>query len=819
MPASLLLGPVTVDLTLRLIHHPEGTRRLSEAEARILAYLAERSPEVVSRESLRRDVLGYAEGVRSRAEHHAITRLRRKLELDPRQPRWLQSVYGEGYRLILPAPADPDFVGRRQELSAVAEALSPGILTLTGPPGVGKSALARQLTVHAGFPEHLTCDLRGVSGEEALCAALAEILQIPLGTAPITSLGHALAGRGRLLLILDSAEGLDEGAAEILQRLCAAARQLCVVVTSRRALLDTERQLAIRPMSTEDATALFLRRAGRPISRVEAVGALVRALDCLPLAIELAAVRVRQLSPEQILSLLGERFALLRTERVSLQDTLKWSWDLLSPTAVEALGCLSLFSGRFDLDAAAAVLPEGSWAPDMLAELDAHSLLEVSTTADGPLYHLLDSIRDFALSRSGHPAARVRLREWLVQTAPQATGRHYGPESLAALRWIRRHRLDLLSALRAAEQPSDRVALGVCLDVVLSIQGDARGQLRMWQDITAAAELSPLLRAAALRRRGEAARLCRRQEQGEADVRAALQLAESAGHVGLTGLAHGTLGALLLAGARFAEAESHLSAALACYQRQPDPWGRFMALMNRGSCAWALGQLDTAETWYLRALSESQDARDRRGQGLAQSCLGAVHLQAGRLSQASDAFAQALQDHGAVGDQHATAVAEGNLGGIALERGELADAEPQLQAAIQRSRRIGARRLEGLFTTNLALCRIFAGEPSADRLLSEAIYAFEVGGNDPRLRAYATAYRGVLLARAGRLERAAAALDEADEALAGVQDKVGRVVVALCRAHLEPETAAAAIEEARSGKPSPAERSMDVRLAIRLLTG
>ncbi|MBX2799713.1 MAG: adenylate/guanylate cyclase domain-containing protein [Myxococcales bacterium] len=357
-------------------------------------------------------------------------------------------------------PAEWDrFVGRRQDLYHLETLLDDGarLVSITGIGGTGKTRLVTHYSwARLGdYPGGIWfCDLSEARDAEGILYAVAVALDVPLAEEdPIRQLADAIAGRDRCLMVLDNFEQVANHARDTVGRWLSRAGNATLVVTSREILgLPGEVALELQPLDERDSLSLFETRASavaRDFSVVDAnendVLALVRLLDHLPLAIELAAARVRVLSPRDLLARMEERFQLLRstTARVDRQATLRatldWSWDLLSHEDRITLATVSLFEGGFSIDAAEAVLSPGELTtPDRLQSLVDKSL--VRQAVDGRL-DLLVNVRTYAaekldglglradaeqrhgdyFARLGHPDALEALR------APD------GPERMRAL--------------------------------------------------------------------------------------------------------------------------------------------------------------------------------------------------------------------------------------------------------------------------------------------------------------------------------------------------------------------------------------------------
>jgi predicted ATPase/DNA-binding CsgD family transcriptional regulator len=357
-------------------------------------------------------------------------------------------------------PQEPNsFVGRECELTELCELLGvTRALTLCGPGGIGKTRLAQQILhkVAAAFPDGgCFVDLGDLWQADLVVSRAASALGIgeEPGRPLLDTLADAVAAR-RLLLVLDNCEHLIDACAAVAQRLLDSAPGLSLIVTSREPLrVAAETVWQVPPLSVapdgpieaaEDATRyeairLFADRAAASLpgftigpANAGAVAALCRALDGMPLAIELAAARVRVLSVEQIAERLADRFGLLTTghrtappRHRTLRATIDWSHDLLTPDEQVLLRRLSVFAG-WSLEMAEQVCADAEIPPaailDLIAALVDKSLVVVDSEVLGQArYRLLDTIREYAaarLSEAGETKTfQLRLRDYTVAVA------------------------------------------------------------------------------------------------------------------------------------------------------------------------------------------------------------------------------------------------------------------------------------------------------------------------------------------------------------------------------------------------------------------
>ena len=320
------------------------------------------------------------------------------------------------------------FVGRQDDVAAVREVLAAArLVTLTGAGGIGKTRLA--LAAAAGLPEVFPgglwwAGLAPVSRGEQVLGALALALGVreEEGAGLERTLLARLQGR-RMLVLLDNAEHLLPDLADVVARLLAACEELVVLATSRERLqLSAERVFAVPPLSAGDAVALLRERAAAADVLVEpspVVDRLCARLDRLPLALELAAARLRVFSPAQLLGRIGSRLDLLTGPRDAeprhrtLRATIEWSHDLLSGPEQALFRRLAVFAGGCTLDAAEWVCQPDPGALDGLLD---KSLLQRGNDVPEPRFWTLESVGGFAAERlaaSGEvPEVRARHAEY-----------------------------------------------------------------------------------------------------------------------------------------------------------------------------------------------------------------------------------------------------------------------------------------------------------------------------------------------------------------------------------------------------------------------
>ena len=368
-----------------------------------------------------------------------------------------------------------EFVGRRAELAQVRDALAGArLVTLTGPGGIGKTRLALQVAAGAerAFRDGVwLAELNGLRDPGLLVAEVARSLGLSDKSArwAVASLADYLQAR-QLLLVLDGCEHLADACAVMADVLLRGCPELRIIATSRHVLgVAGEVTIAVPPMTVPaegdpagpeellayEAVRLFAGRGAAVLpgfavndGNGAAVAGVCRALDGIPLAIELAAVRMRSLSPAQILSRLDRRFQLLsgggpadQPHHRTLEATLEWSYELLTDTEQAMWRRVSVFAGSFDLDAAEAVCGVGRVAAGQTADLVDALVTKSILLRSGhneARYRLLDTIAEFGLrklrGRGNERKLRRRHRRWYAALAARQEA--FGPrraEWIAAL--------------------------------------------------------------------------------------------------------------------------------------------------------------------------------------------------------------------------------------------------------------------------------------------------------------------------------------------------------------------------------------------------
>jgi predicted ATPase/class 3 adenylate cyclase/Tfp pilus assembly protein PilF len=703
----------------------------------------------------------------------------------------------------LPGERDA-FVGRAAELRALAQRLDAGtrLLTVLGPGGTGKTRLVHRygLTWLGDWPGGVYfCDLSDAHSIDGIHSAVAVALGIPLGRAESgLQLGHAIAGRGRCLIILDNFEQVVEHAPASLGRWLDRAAQASFIVTSRARLqLPGEEVMTLDPLPVQgDALELFVLRARAQQADFTlgdgnraAVAEVVRLLDGLPLAIELAAARTRVLSPVQLVERLSDRFSLLAGARgaAARQATLKaaidWSWDLLTPWEQAAFAQCSVFERGFTLPAAERVLDLSAWpaAPQTIDAVQAlvdKSLLRSWIPAEQarydieePCFGMFLSIHEYAAEKlvASGPAARSAAEQrheryfaaFGTDEAIEALYRHGGIRRRHALaleldnlatacrRAVQRgHGDTAVAAFRAAWEVLDQqgpYALGAALgDRVLALEG-----------------ITPSLRIVARWTRALAAWRAGRMDDAAAWLAQALALAREShdrsregGVLFSWGNLHGEQG-------RMDEAQRCYEAALAIQREVGQRRLEGVILGNLGNVHGEQSRGEAARACYDAALAIHREIGNRNGEGVALGNLGNLLCDQGRMDEARATYLQALAITRETGNRASEGGVLGNLGSLDYEQGRLDEARANFEAALAIHREVGNRPVEGLVLANIGVAYRDQGrmDEAHERLEAALEIHREVGNR--RDEGFVLGNLGLLRLEQGRWEDARQHLEAA----------------------------------------------------------
>jgi non-specific serine/threonine protein kinase len=559
--------------------------------------------------------------------------------------------------------------------------------------------------------------------DDAVAAALS--IKQRAGSEILSALVEDIAAR-RMLLILDNCEHLIGGVVTMTDEILRRCPNIKVLATSREALgIPGEALLPVPSMSLptgdggadpatmadSDAVRLFVDRAAAVLpgfalgpANADAIAQICRRLDGIPLAVELAAARVRSLPPNQIAARLDDRFRLLtggsRTalpRHRTLRAAMDWSFDLLGDPEQAILPRLSVFAGSFSLEAAEAVTTGGAVDEadviDLLGRLVDRSLL-VAEEGDGEArFRMLETIRDYAqerLAETGEAASRYgQHRDWFVGLVERARPAFFsGP---VQPEWVVRLAADhdnLRAALRWAHEDPDGA------DAELTM---ASGLWRFWEVRGDLEEGSAWLERA-LARLG-----------GEVSIRRASALT----------------GAGILAAHRgdYARAAAFHEASLMLHRELGNPLAIATACNNLASVAIERSDLERARELYTEAIDLTRDGADQLGAAFTLINLADLTSRMGDMAEAERLFRESIDLFERLGDRFGVAHANTRLAQAARRRGDLDAARTSFQEALAIHRSAADRHGEARVLAHLADVTADGGDSAG----AEALYHQSLG--------------------------------------------------------------------------------------------
>ena len=710
-------------------------------------------------------------------------------------------------------PAEPDsFVGRGADLAAIARQFEAGtrLLTLLGQGGTGKTRLAiRYCRGSLGdWPGGVWfCDLSEASSLDGICYATGSALGVRLGAGDAAAqLAEAIAGRGRCLVVLDNFEQVMQHAAATVGRWLDAPEAMFMVTSRERLNLPGEVVQLVEPLPLDGpAIELFVARA-RAVrhdfalddAQRSVVVQIVRLLDGLPLAIELAAARIVMLSPSQLLLRLRDRFKLLSGRRgASRQATLRaaidWSWELLRAWEQTALEQCTVFEGGFTLAAAEAVIDLSAWpdAPPVIDAMQAlvdKSLLRrwVPHTAalrhdiDEPYFGMYISIHEYVAEKCRQRGADYQhlLQErhghffaaFGSDEALEALFEHGGMQRHHALR---RELDNLVAACRRAIARRDGENAVACYRAaweVLALQGPFGMAVGLGDEVLAIegldvrlAELARLTQTEALTRVGTTDGL-------EVKLVQALERVRNIGDRKLEARIRGRLGNVCIWTGRLDDARGHYAAGLECSRAVGN---RLLEGRMHGNLAIVCherGHADEAMAHYEAALAIEREIGSQRDEAITLCNFADLLGGQGNTEQARAQFAAALALLRELGDRDTEAVTLQQLGEFEVGQGLLDEALATLRAALQLTRDIGNRRIQGHVLRSLGSALLERGERDDALAAFEQALAIARAASNRRVEANTVAALGDLAFREGRHADAAALLAEAESTLRELDD-------------------------------------------------
>ena len=687
---------------------------------------------------------------------------------------WLQP-YRQGlpsrfaaWRVAAAAAGGASLIGRQDELSALAaEMTTSRLVVLTGPPGVGKTRLARELAAQAGTVGVRLVELAPVCDPALVAGAVARALAIweQPGRAPIEVIVAGLRHR-RLLLVLDNCEHLAPACAALCERLLAECPNLSILATSQAILNVTgERDWQVPPLTVPDldaapealsasaAVSLFAARAaaGKPgftltADSLPTVAAICRRLEGIPLAIELAAARAAVLAPAEILARLDDRFVLLgdggsalAPRHRTLERALDWSHRLLSASEAQLLQRMSVFTGGCSLPALEAVCASDGDAQPLLASIAGlvdKSLVSADTSGDAARYSMLETVRLFAADRLEESGEREQLHArhaaWCLEAAERAEPELTGSDQV---RWLRCLDLDydnLRAGLGWATR-EQRAEMALRLAGALTLFWRLRGlfaegaewlatALDLGGDTPATPRAKALwgagFMALMVHDFGGAVELLNRGLDLHTDPPDARLQARSLLLLGNCAIYtdHGAAPDLLTGAAEVARDAG-------------DGWCLAHALAMLGRYRLSTGDTTGARPPLEESLAVARRAGDQQSLRIALIVLGQVTLAQGRYDDARALLTEGAAVAAQLGEMYAVANARISLAEVALDRGDAAGAREHLEVALTVDRESGTPVLADLVLRGLGDTAYHHGDLElARRFYAQSVAAGEEAG-------------------------------------------------------------------------------------------
>jgi predicted ATPase/Tfp pilus assembly protein PilF len=761
----------------------------------------------------------------------------------------------------LPAERD-SFVGQETESEDLERNLagSSHLVTLVGAGGMGKTRLA----VHTAWrrlgdwPGGVWfCDLTEARSLQGIASAVAGSLGVQLGGGdPIEQLGHAIAGRGRCLMILDNFEQVVDNAAATVGRWLARAGEARFLITSREKLSlgGLEKVQEVGPLSIETGLELFAARARRLRPGLELVGSeaesareIVRLVDGMPLAIELAGARMRVMSAAQIVEQMRRRFSLLTGGGSARHETLviaiDGSWELLDPWEQSAWAQCAVFEGGFTLEAGEGVIdldawPEPPWVVDVVQSLVDKSLLRTWVPAVGTgdalpeaRFGMFVSLQEYARMRlredatagagSGIPAERAveqRHAAWYARygtpDAIKALKEHGGPKQS---RRVERELDNLVTACRRAVLRGDAATAVPTYGAswaVLDLRGQFGVAVDLGRELLRGLRLGRAEEAQVISDLGLAEWYSGMVEESRAHLEEALAIAQEVPDRHLEASLRGSLGGMQVSQGQLEEGSLHLERALDVAREMGDRCLESNTLNTLSVTRRGQGRMEEAHTYSELALEVARSVGDRRTEGSVLTNLGLLLQDQGRTEEARAHYEAALVIHREVGNRRFEGNVLANLGGLCFDQGRMEEAHVHLNAALTIHRDTGSRFSEGISLANLGLLYHTQERTEEARAHFEAALAIERELGNRRME-------GIIIGALGRLHQDRGEVEQArthyESALAihrMVSDRRSEgLVLAYMASLLHHQGSAEAAQEALA-TGEPLLRQVDARLEL-----
>jgi predicted ATPase/class 3 adenylate cyclase/Tfp pilus assembly protein PilF len=819
-------------------------------------------------QELARDALPEGAGLRDLGEHrlkdlarpeHLFQLVVPDLPADFPPPRTLTNRPSN-----LPAQLT-SLIGRERERAAARALLSREgvrLVTLTGPGGTGKTRLALQVAAELAdaFPDGVHfITLAPIRDPALVVATIAQTLGIreESGRSAAESLRDYLREKSALLL-LDNCEQVAAAAPEI-AALLAACPRLKVLGTSRAPLhLSGEHEFPVPPLalpghgrleppeqlSQYEAVRLFIERAlaVRPEfaltdENAPAVAEICHRLDGLPLAIELAAARIRLLSPQAMLARLDNRLGLLTggardlpARQRTLRDTVAWSHDLLDEGERRLFRRLSVFAGGWTLESAESVClvsrgPDLDVLDGMASLVDMSLVRQSARNAREPRFTMLETIREFArelLEASGEAEAMRRRHVHFCLTLAETAEREL--EGARQLVWLDRLEAEHDNLREALAWSLDQGEPEIALRLVAALGAfwGMRGYLtegREWLSETLAGAERGVPRASAawakaLATAGWLAIAQGDYEAARSHYEQSMARAQDLGDRHRIASALNGLGNIALRQGNHASARSLYEQSLAIRRELGQPRGIAGALVNLAGLARVQGDYAAARSLYEQSLAMQRELGDKWGASLVLYNLAGLAREQGDYEAARSLYEQSLATSWSLGDRRGVAAALNNLGMLAQYAGDYAVARTLHEESLETSRELGDKQGIATALSYLAGVAERQGEYAAARSLHQEGLSLQRELGYKRGIVFTLRLLGHLAHHEGASERAARLMGAAE----ALREALGIIVVPNDRAEYDRivESARARLGEATFASAWAEGRAMSPEQAIAL---
>ncbi len=659
------------------------------------------------------------------------------------------------------------FIGREREQAEVKDLLRGArLLTLLGMGGLGKTRLSLQVAseVMTDFPDGIWfIDLAPIRDDALVVSEVAQVLGVR--EEPDRSLLHSVSAHlkpRRSMLIFDNCEHLIQSAADLANALLRAAPHLRVMASSREALrVPGEQAYPVHPLpvpgrddsletlAQSTAVRLFVERAQQHkpsfalnAREAPAIAELVARLEGIPLALELAAARVRALTVPEINTRLTDRYKLLsgggrvlQERQQTLRALVDWSYELLTPNEQTVLMRLSVFAGGFDLTAAEHVCGDEPLLPDdvldLLTSLIEKSIVMLEEREDATRYRMLETIRDYALEKAqlvgGMQATAARHCEHYAAVAADANRGLKGPEQAT---WLWRLEVEI-DNIRAAMAVTFTGSVDAFIAVKMSLRMLSfwmlRGYVKEGRRFVKAALEMPAIQASDLAQ-GHALYVsaCLATSQSDhAEARAMLEICLGLRRrLGNPVDIAATLSTLSLARLQAGDAEGAAAAeheALKLFRNVGDRLGEAIGLLHLGEIALVQGDDVQARTHLAACLTIAQEIKNQEIEGACQLVQGEVAYACDQAAEARLWCTRSLTVCREAGDKRGEAMASWWLGKVDLQMADLGSAQVRLGEALTAFRAFGMREeVLGCLEDHAALMGSRSNVEAAVRLAAAA---------------------------------------------------------------------------------------------------